>query len=235
MGISALCAWILYIKLNVCLFVCLFVCTLYKFTFLNRSQPNFAHVSPLVWKRPQGTYRPTIFHLPHLFDLFCRERVPDAAQKMAAGGRAIRQSVISVIPERVRVTSRTWRSSRRHLRHLTGGVLHPRQAFPRQRFVRDSGTSSCDVTHTTSWRATVAHSYCAFLAPWVSNVHQQGTRTIHENCGKPHKKIHISHMDNYMSRVLGSGTQQTFTFWLLEGKQGTLYISQHFSDISRIT
>jgi len=34
--------WILYIKLN----VCLFVCTLYKFTFLNRSQPNFAHISP---------------------------------------------------------------------------------------------------------------------------------------------------------------------------------------------
>ena len=35
-----------------CLFVCLFVCTLCKSTFLNRSEPNFAHVSPLVWKRP---------------------------------------------------------------------------------------------------------------------------------------------------------------------------------------
>jgi len=30
---------------------CLFVCTLYKFTFLNRSEPNFAHISALVWKR----------------------------------------------------------------------------------------------------------------------------------------------------------------------------------------
>jgi len=33
------------------MFVSLFVCTLYKFTFLNRSQPNFAHVSPIVWNR----------------------------------------------------------------------------------------------------------------------------------------------------------------------------------------
>jgi len=42
---------ILYIKMNVCMFVCLFVCTLYKSTFLNRSEPNFAHISPVVWKR----------------------------------------------------------------------------------------------------------------------------------------------------------------------------------------
>jgi hypothetical protein len=39
--------YILYIKMN----VCLFVWNLYKFTFLNRSGPNFAHVSPLVWRR----------------------------------------------------------------------------------------------------------------------------------------------------------------------------------------
>jgi len=29
---------------------CLYVWN--KFTFLNRYEPNFAHVSPLVWKRP---------------------------------------------------------------------------------------------------------------------------------------------------------------------------------------
>jgi len=40
--------------------VCLFVCTLYKSTFLNRSEPNFAHVSPLVWKRLYGMYGPEI-------------------------------------------------------------------------------------------------------------------------------------------------------------------------------
>jgi hypothetical protein len=34
------------------LFVCTYVWNLYKFTFLNQSEPNFAHVAPLVWKRP---------------------------------------------------------------------------------------------------------------------------------------------------------------------------------------
>ena len=49
-----------------CLFVCLYVCMYvrnYKFAFLNRSEPNFAHVSPLVWKRPQGMYGPEILDL----------------------------------------------------------------------------------------------------------------------------------------------------------------------------
>jgi len=35
-----------------CLFAGMYVWNLHKFTFLNRSEPNFAHVSPLVWKRP---------------------------------------------------------------------------------------------------------------------------------------------------------------------------------------
>jgi hypothetical protein len=49
----------LYIKLKVfyVLFVCVCVCvlfffTLYKFALLNQSEPNFAHISPLVGKRP---------------------------------------------------------------------------------------------------------------------------------------------------------------------------------------
>jgi hypothetical protein len=49
----------------------LFVCTLYKFTFLNQSEPNFAHISPLVgyvWTHNIGPFK--------LFDLFCWERVP---------------------------------------------------------------------------------------------------------------------------------------------------------------
>jgi len=31
---------------------CLYVCTLYKSTFLNRSEPDFTHISPVVWKSP---------------------------------------------------------------------------------------------------------------------------------------------------------------------------------------
>ena len=85
---------------------CMFVCTLYKSTFLNRSEPNFAHISPVVWKRSYGMYGPTIFHLSHLFDLFCRERVQIPAQWMAAGAtvpllRYIRDAA------RAGVTSRT--------------------------------------------------------------------------------------------------------------------------------
>jgi hypothetical protein len=33
--------------------------------------------------------------------------------------------------------------------------------------------------------------------------------------------IHASHMGNYMLHALGSETLQTFTFWLLKGKQIT--------------
>ena len=76
----------------------MFVCTLYKSTFLNRSEPNFAHMFPVVWKRPYGMYGPTIFHLSHLFGLFCRERVPIPPQQMAAGATLTRRCVISVMP-----------------------------------------------------------------------------------------------------------------------------------------
>ena len=46
----------IYIKIKCFLFVfvcfiSIFFCTLYKSTFLNRSQPNFANVSPFVWRR----------------------------------------------------------------------------------------------------------------------------------------------------------------------------------------
>jgi ATP-dependent DNA helicase PIF1 len=44
----------------------------------------------------------------------------------------------------------------------------------------------------------------------------------------------FSHGQLYV-HVLGSGTQQTCTFWPLEGKQGTLYIPQHYNDISCTT
>jgi hypothetical protein len=66
-----------------CLYVCLFVCTLYKSTFLNRSEPNFAYGSPFVWKRPQGRYRPGILDL---FDPLGPFSLGTAAESWAQDG-----------------------------------------------------------------------------------------------------------------------------------------------------
>jgi len=65
------------------LFVCKYVCTLYKFTFLNRSEPNFAHVSPLVWKRPYSMYGPEILDL---FDLLGPFSLGATAESWAQDG-----------------------------------------------------------------------------------------------------------------------------------------------------
>jgi hypothetical protein len=59
--------------------VCVCVCALYKFTFLNQSEPNFAHISPLVWRRLQGMYGPKSFDL---FNFFCR--FPVSSRRMCA-------------------------------------------------------------------------------------------------------------------------------------------------------
>ena len=63
--------------------VCMYVCTLYKFTFLNRSEPNFAHVSPLVWKRPYSMYGPEILNL---FDLLGPFSLVATAESWAQDG-----------------------------------------------------------------------------------------------------------------------------------------------------
>jgi hypothetical protein len=76
------------------LFVSLLVCTLYKLTFFNQSEPNFAHISPLVWKRPQGMYAPKMFDLFYLFGRLRRERVPNPRHEMVAGACHPRQRYI---------------------------------------------------------------------------------------------------------------------------------------------
>jgi hypothetical protein len=60
-------------------------------------------------------YGPTIFNLSHLFDLFCRKRVPTNTQKVADGGTLPRYCVISVM-RRVLV----WR----HGRDVHGGLCN---------------------------------------------------------------------------------------------------------------
>ena len=103
---------VLYIKLNVCLFVC--TSTLYKFTFLNRSQPNFAHISPLarrvcmVWKCLTFSTFLTFFVGSECWIL--------GTKWLPA--QFIRDSVISVILAAVSVSSRKWRCIRRQFRVL---------------------------------------------------------------------------------------------------------------------
>ena len=81
----------------------MFVWNVYKSTFLNLSEPNFVHISPLVWRGSLGMYGPTIFQLSHLFDPFCRKQVLIRGRKMAAGTTHPRYCIIS----HVGVTSRT--------------------------------------------------------------------------------------------------------------------------------
>jgi len=65
------------------------------------SEPNFAQVSPFIWKRPQGMYGP----------------------KMAAGVTVFCDTLISVVTAGVRVTSPTLRCRRQQ--------SHPRQPYIR--------------------------------------------------------------------------------------------------------
>jgi hypothetical protein len=146
---------------------CFFICTLYKFTFLNRSEPNLAHVSPLVWKISHGTYGPKILDLFELLGPFslgataesraqddCRRdrfpRYPYISDSTWCSWRhrhdvadcgVIRGSLISVILARVPLTSRKWRSSRR-------------QSHPPQRRIPYSGGCTRHVMDITFKRAT---------------------------------------------------------------------------------
>ena len=162
-----------------CMFVCMYVWNLYKFTFLNRSEPNFAHVSPLVWKRPQGMYVPEILDLSDFWALFLWGPLQNHEHKMAAGATVFRDTLISVIPagvsrdvtdfyvvadggvirgslisvilEAVPLTSRKLRRSRR-------------QSHPPQRYIPHSSSCFCDLQEITSLQTTVARSYSKCVA-----------------------------------------------------------------------
>jgi len=133
------------------MFVCLFVCVCMELIQIHISEPiwtklrtclplGLEEVVGYVWTRKSWRLRP---FGPSFFRGHCRimgTRWPPARPF----------SVIPLYP---------W-IPKRHAR----GALHPRHTLPRQRFVLYSCTCSCDVTNTTLWRATIAHSYCAFLA-----------------------------------------------------------------------
>ena len=127
---------ILYIKMNICLFVCMYVWNLYKFTFLNRSEPNFAHVSSLVWKRPSVCMDPKFLTSSTFWALLLWGSLQNHGHKMVVGATVFRDTLISVIPAGVSVTSPTCR--------------HRRRSHPRQPYIRDSSGSSCKVVEKTS-------------------------------------------------------------------------------------
>jgi len=88
------------------MFVCLHVWNLYKFTFLNRSEPNFAHVSALAWKRPRVCMYPKFLISSTFWGIFffgghCR----------IMGASVFRDNLISAIPAGVCVTSATFSGS----------------------------------------------------------------------------------------------------------------------------
>jgi len=138
------------------------------------SEPNFAHISPLVWKRPYGMYGPEILDLFDLLGLFslgataeswaqdgCRRDrflryryIRDSSwclcdvtdmTSQTAELQIIRGSLISVILAGVPLTSRKLRRSRR-------------QSHPPQRRIPHSGRSSRHVTDITFNRATGPHA-----------------------------------------------------------------------------
>ena len=104
--------------MNVCLYVCFYLIQIHISEPIGtKLRTRFPRGLEETW----DTYGPTIFHLPHLFDLFRCEGLHDAAQKWLPASRGIPQSVISVTPARVRVTSRTRRRGALHILRL---ILH---------------------------------------------------------------------------------------------------------------
>ena len=121
-----------------CLFVCLYVWNLYKFTFLNRSEPNFAHVSPLVWRRSRRVCMdPKFLTSSTCWAIFLWGPLQNHRNKMAAGETVFCDTLISVIPAGVRVTSPTLGCRRR-------------RSHPLQPYIRDSSGSFPNVAEMTA-------------------------------------------------------------------------------------
>jgi hypothetical protein len=82
-------------------------------------------------------YGPEILDLLDLLAPFSLGPLQNYGHKMAAGATVFRDTLISVIPAGVRVTSMTWRCRRR-------------RSHPRQPYVRDSSGSSSNFAEMTS-------------------------------------------------------------------------------------
>ena len=93
--------------MNVCLYVCMYVWNLYKFTFLNRSEPDFARLS--IGLEETVGYGPEILDLFDILGPFSLGWGPlqNHGHKIASGATVFRGTLISVIPAGVCVTSPT--------------------------------------------------------------------------------------------------------------------------------
>jgi hypothetical protein len=129
--------------------VCLFVWNLHKFTFLNRSEPNFAHVSPLVWNRPRVCMDAKFLTSSTFWLLFRWGPLQNHRHKMTAGANFFRDTLISVIPTCVRVTSPSWSCRRR-------------RSHPQRPYIHDSSGSSSNVAKMTLQQTTESSATASY-------------------------------------------------------------------------
>ena len=113
-------------------FFCKYVWNLYKFTFLNRSEPNFPHVSPWSGRDRRVCMGPKFLTSLKFWALFSSRAT---AESWAQDG-CRRDILISVVPAGVCVTSPTLR-------------CRSRRSHPWQPYIRDSSWSSPNVAEIT--------------------------------------------------------------------------------------
>jgi hypothetical protein len=132
--------------MNVCLFVCMYVCIYgthtnsHFWTDLNQT----LHTSPPRSGRNRRVFMdPKFLTYSTFWALFLREPLQNHGHKMATGATVFRDTLISVIPVGVRVTSPTLPCRRR-------------RSQPRQPYIRDSSGSSLT---SRKWRRSRRQSH----------------------------------------------------------------------------
>jgi hypothetical protein len=129
--------------MNVCLFVCLYVWNLYKFTFLNRSEPNLAHVSSL---------DPRFLTSLTFWALYLWGPLQNHGHKRAVGATVFRDNPY------IRDSSF----------YMTSPTLRCRKSWshPRQPYIRDSSGSTSNVAEMTSLQTTDSSAKASYPLFW---------------------------------------------------------------------
>jgi hypothetical protein len=130
--------------MNVCLFVCLY--EIYKFTFLSQT---LLTSPPWSGRDRRVCIDPRILTSSTFWVLFLRDPLQNHGHRMADGATVFRDTLISVIPACVRVTSPTLRC-RRSRNH------------PRQPYIRDCSGSSSNVAEMTSQQTSESSATASY-------------------------------------------------------------------------